>query len=94
MLYNCRRGKDYSRPVGFVSAGVQEATQGEEEGGSESEDEVGLTQPNSQCTTLGVSTGVSHGPVSEGSDGAERAACDGEGRREGWRGEVPTGRAG
>ena len=39
-----RRGKDYSRPVGFVSAGVQGGTRqegdDEEEGGSDSEDEV------------------------------------------------------
>ena len=36
-----RRGKDYSRPVGFVSAGVTGGSKGgEEEGGSESEEEV------------------------------------------------------
>ena len=38
-----RRGsKDYSRPVGFVSAGVQGGTreEGEGEGGSDSEEEV------------------------------------------------------
>ena len=39
--HDCRRGKDYSRPLGFVSAGVQGSSKGgEEEGGSESEEEV------------------------------------------------------
>ena len=45
-MSHCRRGKDYSRPVGFVSAGVQGGTRqegDEEEGGSDSEDEVIIT---------------------------------------------------
>ena len=45
-MSHCRRGKDYSRPVGFVSAGVQGGTRqegDEEEGGSDSEDEVMMT---------------------------------------------------
>jgi tuftelin-interacting protein 11 len=40
-----RGGKDYSRPVGFVSAGVHEGSKGDgEEGGSESEDEESATE--------------------------------------------------
>lgn len=51
-MSHCRRGKDFSRPVGFVSAGVQGGTrqeEDEEEGGSDSEDEVIITSYISTC---------------------------------------------
>ena len=37
---HCRRGKDFSRPVGFVSAGVHGGGQDDEEGKSDSDNEV------------------------------------------------------
>ena len=45
VVYRCRRGKDYNRPVGFVSAGVQGGSKGEgtEEGGSDSDEEEVIT---------------------------------------------------